>query len=390
MPGRKTRRAAISCWPQILVAAATACHLLLAQSRVREPVEMHSRGLLLVLVLFVTGCTGAPGSAIARSAPESFSPLVKRVLPSVVNIAVTETVSGGQVLSELPPELRDTPLGREFRKRFGNRREQTMGAGSGFVIDPSGLIVTNNHVVGHADKIVVGLTDGTRLPARVIGTDELTDVALIKVQATGPLAAVTFGDSRQVEVGDWVLAAGNPFGLGGSVTAGIISARGRDLGAGPFDNFLQLDAPINPGNSGGPIFNMDGQVIAVSTAIVSPSGGSVGIGFATPSELIVPIINKLRTSGRIERGWLGVSVENSDNGVTVAGVERTSPAARAGLRQGDAILAVNGERIEGARGLIRTVAAVSPGSNVSLTIRRQGREMDVSVTVGRRAENGAG
>jgi serine protease Do len=390
MPGRKTRRAAISCWPQILVAAATACHLLLAQSRVRESVEMHPRGLLLVLVLFVTACTGTPGSAIARSAPESFSPLVKRVLPAVVNIAVTETVSGGQVLSELPPELRDTPLGREFRKRFGNRREQTLGAGSGFVIDPSGLIVTNNHVVGHADKIVVGLTDGTRLPARVIGTDELTDVALIKVQATGPLPAVTFGDSRQVEVGDWVLAAGNPFGLGGSVTAGIISARGRDLGAGPFDNFLQLDAPINPGNSGGPIFNMDGQVIAVSTAIVSPSGGSVGIGFATPSELIVPIINKLRTSGRIERGWLGVSVENSDNGVTVAGVERTSPAARAGLRQGDAILAVNGERIEGARGLIRTVAAVSPGSNVSLTIRRQGREMDVSVTVGRRPENGAG
>jgi serine protease Do len=364
--------------------------LLLAQSRVRESVEMHPRGLLLVLVLFVTACTGTPGSAIARSAPESFSPLVKRVLPSVVNIAVTETVSGGQVLSELPPELRDTPLGREFRKRFGNRREQTMGAGSGFVIDPSGLIVTNNHVVGHADKIVVLLTDGTRLPARVIGTDELTDVALIKVQATGPLPAVTFGDSRQVEVGDWVLAAGNPFGLGGSVTAGIVSARGRDLGAGPFDNFLQLDAPINPGNSGGPIFNMDGQVIAVSTAIVSPSGGSVGIGFATPSELVMPIINQLRTSGRIERGWLGVSVENSDNGVTVAGVERASPAARAGLRQGDAILAVNGERIEGSRGLIRTVAAVSPGSNVSLTIRRQGREMDVSITVGRRPENGAG
>jgi serine protease Do len=390
MPGRKTRRAAISCWPQILVAAATACHLLLAQSRVRESVEMHPRGLLLVLVLFVTACTGTPGSAIARSAPESFSPLVKRVLPAVVNIAVTETVSGGQVLSELPPELRDTPLGREFRKRFGNRREQTMGAGSGFVIDPSGLIVTNNHVVGHADKIVVLLTDGTRLPARVIGTDELTDVALIKVQATGPLPAVTFGDSRQVEVGDWVLAAGNPFGLGGSVTAGIVSARGRDLGAGPFDNFLQLDAPINPGNSGGPIFNMDGQVIAVSTAIVSPSGGSVGIGFATPSELVMPIINQLRTSGRIERGWLGVSVENSDNGVTVAGVERASPAARAGLRQGDAILAVNGERIEGSRGLIRTVAAVSPGSNVSLTIRRQGREMDVSITVGRRPENGAG
>ncbi len=345
---------------------------------------------MLALALVVSACTSVPGSAIARSAPESFSPLVKRVLPSVVNIAVTETVSGGEVLSELPPELRDTPLGREFRRRFGNRKEQTMGAGSGFIIDSSGLIVTNNHVVGHADKIVVSLTNGTRLPARVIGTDELTDVALIKVEATGPLPAVALGDSRQVEVGDWVLAAGNPFGLGGSVTAGIVSARGRDLGAGPFDNFLQLDAPINPGNSGGPIFNMDGQVVGVSTAIVSPSGGSVGIGFATPSELVMPIINQLRTSGHIERGWLGVSVANSDNGVTIAGIERTSPAARAGLRQGDIILSVNGERIEGALGLIRTVAAVSPGSSVNLTIRRQGHEFDVPVTVGQRPAGGAG
>jgi serine protease Do len=345
---------------------------------------------VLALALLVTACTSVPGIAIARSTPDSFSPLVKRVLPSVVNIAVTETVSGGDVLNELPPELRDTPLGREFRRRFGNRKEQTIGAGSGFIIDPSGLIVTNNHVVGHADKIVVSLTNGTRLPAQVIGTDELTDVALIKVQATGPLPAVTFGDSRQVEVGDWVLAGGNPFGLGGSVTAGIVSARGRDLGAGPFDNFLQLDAPINPGNSGGPIFNMDGQVVGVSTAIVSPSGGSVGIGFATPSELVMPIINQLRTSGHIERGWLGVSVANSDNGVTIAGIEHTSPAARAGLRQGDIILSVNGERIEGALGLIRTVAAVSPGSSVNLTIRRQGREFDVPVTVGQRPASGSG
>jgi serine protease Do len=331
-----------------------------------------------------------PGSAVARSTPESFAPLVKRILPAVVNIAVTETVSGGDVLAELPPELRDTPLGREFRRRFGNRREQAMGAGSGFVIDPSGLIVTNNHVVGHADRIQVSLTDGTRLPARVIGTDELTDVALIKVQASGPLPAVPFGDSRQVEVGDWVLAAGNPFGLGGSVTAGIISARGRDLGAGPFDNFLQLDAPINPGNSGGPIFNMEGQVIAISTAIVSPSGGSVGIGFATPSELIIPIISQLRTSGHIQRGWLGVSVDDSQNGVNIASVERSSPAARAGLRPGDTILTLNGERIETARGLIRAVAAVSPGTSVTLSVRRQGRQLDVPVTVGLRPSEGAG
>ncbi len=350
----------------------------------------HPRGLFLALALLVTSCATAPGSAVARSAPESFAPLVKRVLPAVVNIAVTETVSGGDVLGSLPPELRDTPLGREFRRRFGNRREQTMGAGSGFIIDPSGLIVTNNHVVGHADKIVVLLTDGTRLPARVIGTDELTDVAVIKVQASGPLPAVQFGDSHQVEVGDWVLAAGNPFGLGGSVTAGIISARGRDLGAGPFDNFLQLDAPINPGNSGGPIFNMDGQVIAISTAIVSPSGGSVGIGFATPSELIIPIVSKLRGGGHIERGWLGVSVEDGTAGVSIAGVERTSPAGRAGIRQGDTILAVNGERIENARALIRTIAAMPPGSSVNLSIRRQGREMDVPLTIGRRPLEGAG
>jgi serine protease Do len=351
----------------------------------------HPRGLILALALLATACAAtAPGNAVARSAPESFSPLVKRVLPAVVNIAVTETVSGGDVLGELPPELRDTPLGREFRRRFGNRREETMGAGSGFIIDPSGLIVTNNHVVGHANKIVVSLTDGTRLPARLIGTDDLTDVALIKVEASGPLPYVAWGDSRQVEVGDWILAAGNPFGLGGSVTAGIISARGRDLGAGPFDNFLQIDAPINPGNSGGPIFNMDGQVIAISTAIVSPSGGSVGIGFATPSELVMPIINQLRGSGHIERGWLGVSVQDSDNGVTVAGVDRTSPAARAGIRAGDMILSVNCEHVESSRGLIRTVAAVPPGSSVNLSIRRQGHDIDVSVTVGRRPAEGPG
>jgi serine protease Do len=348
----------------------------------------HPRGLVLTLVLVVTAC--APLEASARSAPESFAPLVKRVLPAVVNIAVTETVSSGDVLAELPKELRDTPLGREFRRRFGNKREQTMGAGSGFIIDPSGLIVTNNHVVGHADKIVVSMTDGKQYPARVIGSDELTDVALIKVSAPGPLPYVTWGDSRQVEVGDWVLAAGNPFGLGGSVTAGIVSARGRDLGAGPFDNFLQLDAPINPGNSGGPIFNMDGKVVAISTAIVSPSGGSVGIGFATPSELLTPIVEQLRNGGHIERGWLGVSVEDSDSGVTIAGVERTSPAARAGIRQGDMILAVNGEHIESSRGLIRAIAAVPPGKEVSLSIRRQGRAMDVPVTVGRRPAEGAG
>ena len=186
----------------------------------------------------------------------------------------------------VPPELRGTPFEKKFRDRMRNHREQVMGAGSGFIIDPAGVIVTNNHVVGHADKIVVSLSDGRELTAHVVGTDELTDIAVIKVDSTTTLPAVTWGNSQNVDVGDWILAAGNPFGLGSSVSAGIVSARGRDIGAGPFDDFLQIDAPINPGNSGGPTFNMDGQVVAVNTAIVSPTGGSVGIGFAIPSPSI--------------------------------------------------------------------------------------------------------
>jgi serine protease Do len=359
-------------------------------SRHHAPAVSRLRGVFLGLTLLMTSCAAAPDGAVARTAPESFSPLVKRVLPAVVNIAVTETMSGNDMASELPPELRDTPLGREFRRRFGNRREQMMGAGSGFVVDPAGLIVTNNHVVGHADQIVVSLADGRQLPAKVIGRDDLTDIAVIRVNGAGTLAAVTWGDSRKVEVGDWILAAGNPFGLGGSVTAGIISAEGRDLGAGPFDNFLQLDAPINPGNSGGPIFNMDGQVIGVSTAIVSPSGGSVGIGFAIPSEIVSRIVAQLLATGSIERGWLGVGVEERDSSVIIATVDRSGPASRAGLRQGDAVLAINGERIETSRGLIRAVAAATPGKDLKLTVRRQGREIEIPVIVGRRPQDSAG
>ena len=222
----------------------------------------------LMLLGVMTGC--APVPAQARVGLDSFAPLVKKVLPAVVNIAVTETVSRDSAI-QLPPELRGTPFEREFRNRFGNRREQVSGAGSGFVIDPSGIIVTNHHVVGHADQILVLFSDGSQLPARVIGFDELTDIAVIQVKASGRLPAVNWGDSKRMEVGDWILAAGNPFGLGGSVTAGIISARGREIGAGPFDDFLQLDAPINPGNSGGPTFNMDGDVVGVNTAIVTPT-----------------------------------------------------------------------------------------------------------------------
>ena len=353
------------------------------------PCQRFFQGLFLGLALVTTACSPQPASA--RAAPQSLSPLVKKVLPAVVNIAVTETVSGNDVLGKLPPELRDTPLGREFRRRFGNRQEQVAGAGSGFIIDPSGIIVTNNHVVDHADKIIVSLTDGRQLPAKVLGRDELTDVAVIKVLSNTALPSVRWGDSRNAEVGDWILAAGNPFGLGGSVSVGIISAEGRDLGSGPFDHFLQLDAPINPGNSGGPVFNMDGQVIGVSSVIVSPTGASVGIGFAIPSETVSQIVTQLLATGSIARGWLGVSVEDRGTGVTIEGVQRNGPAARSGIRAGDVVIAVNGEKIASSRGLIRTVAGVAPGNSVAVKVRRQGRDIDIPVRVGSRpAEPRAG
>jgi serine protease Do len=344
--------------------------------------QRFSRNVVLSLALLISACS--PQTATARAAPESLAPLVKKVLPAVVNIAVTETVTGGDVLSELPPELRDTPLGREFRRRFGNQHQQVAGAGSGFIVDSTGIIVTNNHVVDHADKIVVSLTDGRQLPATVLGRDELTDVAVIKVESKESLPSVPWGDSQKTEVGDWILAAGNPFGLGGSVSVGIISAEGRDLGSGPFDNFLQLDAPINPGNSGGPVFNMDGQVIGVSSVIVSPTGASVGIGFAIPSETVSRIVAQLLAKGSIERGWLGVAVDDRDGGVTIANVDRAGPAAKAGIKAGDVVLAINGDRIDSSRGLIRAVAAVTPGNSVRVTVRRQGRELEIPVSVGRR------
>ena len=334
-------------------------------------------------------------SAYARVGPESFAPLVKRVLPAVVNIGVTETMAGNDPLAQLPPEIQ-----RRLRDRFRRQRQQVQGAGSGFIIDPAGFIVTNNHVAGAADTILVSLSDGTELPAKLVGTDELTDIAVIKVNAGHPLPFVAWGDSRAMEVGDWVVAAGNPFGLCGSITAGIVSARGRDIGASAFDDYLQIDAPINPGNSGGPVFNADGQVVGVNTAIVSPNGGgSVGIGFAVPSEVASKIAQELRERGRIERGWLGVSVQDLPPseagrkkmpGVAIAGLDRSGPAAHSGLRPGDVVLSVNGQPVDSSRGLIRAVAAIAPGGSVSLSVRRQGRDIEVPVTVGRRPANNPG
>ena len=336
--------------------------------------------------------------SLVRMGPVSFAPLVRKVVPTVVNIAVTQDVEDDQPSHvKVPQALRGTPLERQFKDRMRRRREQMLGAGSGFVIDPSGVIVTNDHVVSGAEKIVVSFADGSELPARLVGTDTLTDIAVIKVASPHKLAYVTWGDSRTLEVGDWILAAGNPFGLGSSVTAGIVSARSRDIGAGPFDDFLQLDAPINPGNSGGPSFNMSGRVVALNTAIVSPTGGSVGIGFGIPSEIAAPIVAELRAKGHIDRGWLGVTLEDRPEtgpsaGPTLAivSIDRTGPAMRAGLRPGDEIDGINGDKIDSARGLIRAVAAAPPGSAVRLSVTRQGKSIEVPVVVGRRPAENAG
>ena len=342
---------------------------------------------VFLCVAFLASANVASAQVLVQTGPLTFAPLVRRVVPAVVNIAVRMNVADPSAASAMPPELRGTPFEKTFRDRLRGRREQMIGAGSGFVLDGSGIIVTNNHVVGNADKILVSFTDGSELPAHIVGTDELTDIAVIKVDAGHALAAVPWGDSRVVQVGDWIMAAGNPFGLGGSVTAGIVSARGRDIGAGPFDDFFQLDAPINPGNSGGPSFNMAGQVIALNTAIVSPTGGSVGIGFAIPSQIASKIVDELLARGHVERGWLGVELDTTGHkraGAAIAAVNHGGPAARGGLRAGDLVTSINGERVESTRELIRDVSSVNPGTTATLRVRRGAQTVDVPVIVGRR------
>ncbi len=314
------------------------------------------------------------------------------MLPAVVSIQVTSR----ERATALPPELRGTPLERQFRneQRRGGRLVQ--GAGSGFVIEPSGVIVTNGHVIGNATRVQVTTQDGTEYVARVIGVDDLTDLALLRITPRGPLGAVSLGASRNLRVGQWVMAAGNPFGLGGSVTSGIVSALRRDIQAGPFDDFIQTDAPINPGNSGGPLFSMAGEVIGINTAIYSPSGASAGVGFAVPSDLARPVIEALLRGGRVDRGWLGVSVADAEEqgrrqrGAVIMGVERGSPAARAGLRQGDLVTALNGEAVATSRALVRGVAVLPPGETVRLTLLRAGRSQEIAVQIGRRPSEGQG
>ena len=339
------------------------------------------RRLALLLPMALAGC-GGPARA-QRGLPD-FADLADRVLPAVVSIQVTSREGAGNAATEQ----------RGGSAERGRRGQLVQGAGSGFIIEPSGIVVTNGHVVGNATRVTVTTQDGTDYVARVTGADDLTDLALLSITPRAPLAAISFGVSGNMRVGQWVMAAGNPFGLGGSITSGIISARGRDIGAGPFDDFIQTDAPINPGNSGGPLFNMQGEVIGINTAIYSPSGASAGIGFAVPSDLARPVIEALIRGGRVDRGWLGVSLSSAEEqgrrqrGAVIMGVERGSPAARAGLRQGDLVTALNGEPVVSSRALVRGVAVLPPGETVRLTLQRGGRSQEIAVQIGQRPKEG--
>ena len=346
-------------------------------------------------------------SASAHSGPAGFADLSEKLLPAVVNISTTQTVTTHDEMQDLPPDLQ-LPPGSPFEQFFhdfmeknkgnGGQKHKATALGSGFIIDPNGYIVTNYHVIEDADQITVILQDDTNMTSTVVGKDKKTDLALLKVETKKPLPAVAWGDSDKVRVGDWVIAIGDPYGLGGTVTAGIISARARDINSGPYDEYLQTDAPINRGNSGGPMFNMDGEVVGVNTAIFSPSGGSIGIGFAIPSSLAKNVVDQLRAHGHIERGWLGVRIQmvtqdiadslglDKAKGAMVSSVTPDGPAAKSGMQPGDVILTFDGRDVSEMRRLPLMVAETEVGKTVDATVFRKGKEVALKVKVGELAQ----
>ncbi len=354
--------------------------------------------------------------AFARG-PDGISDVAEQVIDAVVNISTKQTVdiSNDSAMPQLPP---GSPFEEFFEEFFKNRRGQggpggpgAPGApdkqggdptprrvnslGSGFIIDPSGLVVTNNHVIADADEVSVILNDGTTLKAELVGTDKKSDLALLKVKADKPLKAVKFGDSEKLRLGEWVIAIGNPFSLGGTVTAGIVSARNRDINSGPYDNYIQTDAAINRGNSGGPLFNLNGEVIGVNTAIISPSGGSIGIGFAVPSKTVVAVIDQLREFKEVRRGWLGVRIQQVTDeiadslnikparGALIAGIDDKGPAKPAGIEPGDVVVKFDGKDIKEMRDLPKIVAETPVGKDVDVLIIRRGKEEKKTVKLGR-------
>ena len=350
--------------------------------------------------------------ASAASGPPSVADLAERLLDSVVNISTTQIVPGGEgggsnTMPQLPPGTPFEEFFNEFFKNRGgngggeNRPRRTSSLGSGFVIDEAGIIVTNNHVIDGADEVVVNFNDGSKLTAKVLGVDKKVDVAVLKVTPTKPLKAVKFADSTKMRVGDWALAIGNPFGLGGTVTLGIVSARNRDINSGPYDNYIQTDASINRGNSGGPLFDMEGNVLGINTAIISPSGGSIGIGFSVPADTAKPVIDQLIQFGETRRGWLGVRIQPVTDdiaeslgmamakGALIAGVDDKGPAKPAGLEPGDVVLKFDGRDIKEMRDLPRIVADTPVGKKVEVVILRKGEEVTKTVEIAR-LDEGAG
>jgi serine protease Do len=356
--------------------------------------------------------TAAP--ALARG-PDGIADVAEKVIDAVVNISTSQTVEaksgpggGGDrgAMPQLPP---GSPFEEFFDDFFKNRRggpggpkgggdlqpHKTNSLGSGFIIDTSGIVVTNNHVIADADEINVIMNDGTKIKAELVGVDKKTDLAVLKFKPPRPLVAVKFGDSDKMRLGEWVIAIGNPFSLGGTVTAGIVSARNRDIASGPYDNYIQTDAAINRGNSGGPLFNLDGEVIGVNTLIISPTGGSIGIGFAVPSKTVASVVEQLRQFGELRRGWLGVRIQQVTDeiaeslnikparGALIAGVDDKGPAKPAGIEPGDVVVKFDGKDVKEPKDLSRVVADTAVGKEVDVVVIRKGQEETKKVTLGR-------
>ena len=371
------------------------------------------------LALVAAAAIAFPLASQAQRGPDKIADVAEAVIDAVVNISTSQTVAAGGPAArpggpggpesrqgpQLPP---GSPFEEFFEEFFKNRRGQggddqapnrpprrVNSLGSGFIVDAAGVVITNNHVIADADEITVILTDGTRLKAEVVGKDTKTDLAVLRVKPTKPLKAVKFGDSDKLRLGEWVIAIGNPFSLGGSVTAGIVSARNRDINSGPYDNYIQTDAAINRGNSGGPLFNLDGEVVGINTAIISPSGGSIGIGFAVPSKTALAVIDQLKNFGETRRGWLGVRIQQVTDeiaeslgikparGALVAGVDEKGPAKPAGIEPGDVIVKFDGQDIKEMRDLPRIVGETPVGKEVPVVIVRKGKEDTKIVKLGR-------
>ena len=376
------------------------------RSTVRGSVTL-ALGALLVLL------PATPMLLAQQRGPASVADVAEKVLDAVVNISTSQSLGGGQGVQPPranPPRSQQQPDGQgpgspfddffeEFFKRRGedngNRPRRVSSLGSGFVIDPEGIIITNTHVIADADEVFANFNDGSKLKAEIVGRDSKTDIAVLRVKPDKPLKSVSFGDSDRIRVGDWVMAIGNPFGLGGSLSVGVVSARNRDINAGPYDNFIQTDAAINRGNSGGPLFNMEGQVVGVNTAIISPTGGSIGIGFSIPAKTAVAVIGQLREFGETRRGWIGVRIQAVDDqiaetlklgrarGALVAGVTEKGPAEKSGMKTGDVIVRFDGQEIAEMRDLPRAVAATAVNKEVDIVVLRDGKEVTLRITLGR-------